>query len=119
MYDYDKTGTLDPNGKLRVLDGFDAIAQAIENWMYMALSERIMYPEEGNNLIYFLGKKMNADGIADLQSKISSGIEEDFGKFVTVQQTTVIPVPEEATIHIEVTVTWRQVTKTIETNIAL
>lgn len=119
MYDYDKKGSLDSNGRLKVLDGFDAIAQAIENWMYVAISERIMYPEEGNNMLYYLGKKMNNDAIQSIKSKLIEGIDEDFGDYVTIQDASVIPIPEEAVIHISLVVKWRQVIRIIETNIAI
>lgn len=119
MYDYNKNGALDSNGKLRVLNGFDAVSQAISNWIHVALSERIMYPEEGNNVIYFLGKKMNSDTISELESRIQTGISEDFGNFVTVKDASILPVPEEATLQISVTVTWQQTTATVTTNLTV
>lgn len=119
MYDYDKNGTIDYQGKLTVLSGFDAVSQAMENWVYVALSERVMYPEEGNNLIYYIGKKMDTETISQLEQNIASGIEEDFGSLVSVLTAEVTPVYDQGAINISITVKWRQKTKTVSTNLYL
>lgn len=105
MYDYDSTGTLDPNGKLSVLSGRTALGRAIDNWIYTSISERIMYPEEGGNLIYYLGKPMHEDMLGELREKIQAGLENDFGTNIVVHSVTVKDIPNEETIAITTVVT--------------
>lgn len=82
---------LNKDGVLKVLEGAEAIENAIKQWITSFRGEYIRNPSKGGYITYWLMKPMNNDTQRAIRESIIEGIMEDFSPEIRIKTLEVTP----------------------------
>lgn len=89
--DFPMNAETNGDGVLKVLEGHEAVENAIRQWISSFRGEYIRNPSRGGYVTYWLLKPMNEDTRRAIKESIREGFYEDFSPEIEIRKLEVTP----------------------------